>query len=201
VRVNTLKDQNRIYVGMKLVIPAGGVSASLASTPAPAKSPNKKAVAKAPPPTEVVVKSGDTLSVIATRNGVTVAQIREWNGLENSVIHPGQKLGLRGASAPHMEKVSYTVVKGDTLSGIAARYGVGVEEVVKWNGLRGASHIQVGQQLEVRLSNAAWKTYTVRSGDNLTLIARRHRCTVSELQDWNTLSGNVIHPGQVLRFR
>ena len=75
-----------------------------------------------------------------------------------------------------------------------------------WNSIRNPSHIQVGQTLTIKGGNAGaasaeWKTYNVRSGDSLGKIASNNRCSVAELQQWNGLSGSVIHPGQKLKIR
>jgi len=45
-----------------------------------------------PAPPTYVVAAGDSLGVIAQRHGVTVKQLRDWNGIEGSLIHPGQEL-------------------------------------------------------------------------------------------------------------
>ena len=45
----------------------------------------------------------------------------------------------------------------------------------------------------------AYETYTVQRNDNLTVIARRHGTTLSEIRSLNNLTSDVIHPGQQLR--
>lgn len=94
--------------------------------------------------------------------------------------------------------VRYEVRRGDTLSGIASRYGVSVRDLQAWNGLK-ASTIRVGQRLEIR--RPTWREVEVARGDSLGRIASREGCSVRDLQSWNSLSGDVIHPGQVLRIR
>ena len=42
--------------------------------------------------------------------------------------------------------------------------------------------------------------YTVRSGDNLDIIAKRNRTTVKDIMRWNRLKSTVIRPGQKLRI-
>ena len=54
--------------------------------------------------------------------------------------------------------------------------------------------------LEKKRAEGVGYTYTVRSGDNLGLIAKRNRCTVKELMKWNRLKSTVIRPGQKLRI-
>lgn len=93
-----------------------------------------------------VVKSGDTLSKIAARHGVTVTNLRQWNGIAGSRIRIGQRLNIRSTSGS--EIVTHTVRRGDTLIGIASRYAVTVAKIKKWNALRGNT-IRVGQKLSI----------------------------------------------------
>lgn len=116
------------------------------------------------------VRRGDNLGSIARRHGVSVADLRSWNGLRSNTIHAGRVLDIqtdrpekerpaarRAASSPKAPDssqiaqagknvVSYTVRPGDTLQGIASTFGVSVSDLKKWNGLRG-SRIIVGQEL------------------------------------------------------
>ena len=110
------------------------------------------------------VRRGDSLGSIARRYHVTTAQIKEWNGLRSNMIHPGQKLVIRtGAKASVSAAKSgtsskksksrqqsaryYTVKRGDTLSGIAAKYkGVTVTQIKRANNLR-SNNIRPGQRL------------------------------------------------------
>ena len=110
------------------------------------------------------VRRGDSLGSIARRYHVTTAQIKEWNGLRSNTIHPGQKLViLTGAKASVSAAKSgtsskksksrqqsaryYTVKRGDTLSGIAAKYkGVTVTQIKRANNLR-SNNIRPGQRL------------------------------------------------------
>ena len=69
--------------------------------------------------TTYIVKSGDTLSGIATKYGTTYQALAEYNGISNpNLIYPGQVIKIPGGQAK-----TYTVQKGDTLSGIATKYG------------------------------------------------------------------------------
>ena len=54
--------------------------------------------------------------------------------------------------------------------------------------------------LEKKRAEGVGYIYTVRSGDNLGLIAKRNRCTVKEIMKWNKLNSTVIRPGQKLRI-
>ena len=54
--------------------------------------------------------------------------------------------------------------------------------------------------LEKKRAEGVGYIYTVRSGDNLGLIAKRNRTTVKEIMKWNKLKSSVIRPGQKLRI-
>ncbi len=110
------------------------------------------------------VRPGDNLGAIAARHGVSVTDLRSWNGLRSNTIYAGKVLDIqvdgpekvktpsvRNIAAarttdPAKNVVSYTVKKGDTLEGIASSFGVTVRDLKKWNGIRG-SRIIVGQEL------------------------------------------------------
>lgn len=102
--LNNIKDPNKIKLGQKLVLPsyAQPVPAS-ASKPAPA--PVKKPVVKAASAPavagdgEYIVRSGDSLSKVAVKNGTTVKALREVNNLKSDMIRIGQKLKLPAGSS------------------------------------------------------------------------------------------------------
>jgi membrane-bound lytic murein transglycosylase D len=96
-------------------------------------------------------------------------------------------------------RIVYHVRRGDTLGGIAQRHGVSVASLRSWNSLSG-NRIRAGQQLELYTDTppAEPLQYTVRRGDTLGQIANRHGVSVSALQQWNSLAGTRIRPGQTL---
>lgn len=103
--------------------------------------------------TSYVVKRGDSLSVIAQRHGINTAQLRSANGLSSDVIQVGQQLRIPGSS-PAFSVLAEPVIaehrvsRGETLSGIAQRYGISVSRLREQNRLRGDT-IRVGQTLEI----------------------------------------------------
>ena len=145
------------------------------------------------------VRRGDTLGGIASRYGVSVSNIRSWNNLSGSRIRAGQELVLHTGSEPAAEPIQYTVRSGDTLGQIANRHGVSSSELQRWNSLSGTV-IRPGQTLTIHRDGSApdYIVYRVRNGDTLGGIARRHGVSVSQLQQWNNLSGTRIRAGQRL---
>ncbi|GIV57965.1 MAG: lytic transglycosylase [Rhodothermaceae bacterium] len=131
-RWNNLRS-DRIRAGQKLTI---YTSNPPADEPAPAKA--EKITYR--------VRSGDTLSEIAARHGVSVRQIQQWNNLRGTRIRTGQRLTIYpGGSGP----VTHRVQGGDTLDEIARRYGVSISDLKQWNNLRGST-IYPGQELTVQ---------------------------------------------------
>ncbi|WP_252237009.1 phage tail tip lysozyme [Clostridium sp. CH2] len=117
-----------------------------------------KADAPPTPPTggdTYTVKSGDTLSGIAVKFGVTVAQLQAWNGISNpNKISVGQVLKIKGTSGGSTggstQNITYTIKSGDTLSGIAVKFGVTVSQLQSWNGITNPNKIYVGQVLKIK---------------------------------------------------
>lgn len=110
---------------------------------------------------------------------------------------------------------AHTVVRGDTVSGIAVRYGLSTSAVLKLNNLKSNSVIYPGQRIKLTgtastaAKNAAatvapastGRTYTVKSGDTLGGIAARHGVKLSQVLSWNRLKlSAVIYPGQKIRI-
>ncbi len=115
----------------------------------------------------------------------------------------------------------YRVRRGDTLAGIAARFGVSVDDLMAANDLRNRHRIRIGQVLRlpgpdtkskitlasarppagIRLSTPADGLYTVQSGDTLSLIAGRYGIDEQQLVRLNQFNNkHRIYPGRVLRL-
>ncbi len=104
--------------------------------------------------------------------------------------------------------VYYTVRGGDTLSSIAAYYGVSQQSIVNANNLYNPNHVFAGQVLFIPFgtyhppaySDPVYRpTYTVQPGDTLFKIARRYGVSVSQLAQLNQIYNiNVLYAGRVL---
>ena len=161
-RANNLRNVNRIYVGMNLVIPRTGSTpptaredVTLASVrPEAAAAPAPKPAATTKKPTTHTVVRGDALSDIARRYGVTTADLQKWNHISNaSHIEVGQRLAVSGTAASSSSSstsawTTYVVRRGDSLGAIAGRYNCTVSELKSWNSLR-TTVIQPGQKLRI----------------------------------------------------
>lgn len=104
--------------------------------------------------TSHTVKSGDNLGAIANKYGVTVANIKRWNGMSNNMIKAGQKLKIQSNKAiagnDTASVSNYIVKNGDSLFSIARKYpGVSVDNIRKWNGISGNT-IKPGMKLKIK---------------------------------------------------
>lgn len=114
-------------------------------------------------------------------------------------------LAVLTAGAPSM----ITLQRGDTLSELARRHGTTVAALQALNRLGGSTTIYAGQQLRVRGATTAaprrtarteLRTYRVRPGDGLIVVARRLRTTTGALVRLNSLREPVLYLGQTLRY-
>lgn len=100
--------------------------------------------------------------------------------------------------------IVYTVVKGDTLSGIASKYGTTYQKLAEYNGISNPNLILVGQKIKIPNSNNSSSsiTYVVKSGDTLSGIASKYGMNWKDLYNKNKSvigsNPNLIKPGQVL---
>ena len=110
-------------------------------------------------------------------------------------------------------RIRYRVRSGDYLGKIAEKYGVGVSQIKRWNGLR-SNRLRVGQRLTIHprkpvggsskttTSNNGVKMYTVKNGDSLWSISRKFPgVTVEKIKNWNDISGNNLKPGMKLKIQ
>ncbi|MCM3670884.1 LysM peptidoglycan-binding domain-containing protein [Mesobacillus maritimus] len=185
------------------------------------------------------VKKGDTLSHIARNYSISVPQLKNLNGLSSDLIFPNQKLKVSktstttsssdkrpattttNTSSSSTAKSTYTIVSGDTLSGIASKHKTTVAKLKSWNNLK-SDLIFPGQKLKVSASGtssstttvaaapstsssttaanpASTSTYKIKSGDTLGKIASQFRTTVNNLKALNNLSSDLIYAGQTLK--
>lgn len=108
-------------------------------------------------PAAYTVQPGDTVSSIAQRYGLATAAVLALNGLSwSSSIFPGQVLRLTtapvkatGLPAPTTVDGRYTIAKGDTISALAARFGISTQSILDANGLTWSSIVYPGQTITI----------------------------------------------------
>ncbi|MCX7697517.1 MAG: LysM peptidoglycan-binding domain-containing protein [Bacteroidales bacterium] len=105
-----------------------------------------------------VVQKGDNLSSIASKYGVSVADIQRWNNLQGTSIYPGQKLKIHSNSKTQAtvstafnspKNITHVVKEGESLWSIARKYNTTVEKIKKDNQLS-SDKIQPGQKLIIK---------------------------------------------------
>lgn len=152
------------------------------------------------------IRPGDSWWLIANRFGMDMYQLAQLNGMSiNNVIHPGQKIKVKGtikngAKPVKNTNTSFYVVKpGDSWWSIAAKYGLSMYTLAARNGKTIYSMLHPGDCLTI--SGQTSRTYTVRRGDTLSSIASRLGTSVSSLASRNHISNiNWIYIGQRLVY-
>ncbi|RBA33492.1 MULTISPECIES: lytic transglycosylase [Acinetobacter] len=159
-----------------------------------------------------VVLPGDTLAMIAQKNGVNWRDIAQWNQIDpNGTLFVGTSLYLYDAK-PQAEVVkatenkpdSYVVQSGDSLTNLAARFDLTIKQLADFNNLSVTDGLFVGQKLSLKEpknsirssqqssrvidkvstnKKVATKSYTVKRGEYLKLIADRYALSNQELAD------------------
>jgi membrane-bound lytic murein transglycosylase D len=171
-----------------------------------------------------VVRKGETLSAIARKYGTGVTDITQANRLNvrrplqigqelmiplSGNVTPAVRAAAQAASkATPPSTTTYTVRRGDTLSGIASRFSVSVGELKSWNGLS-SNLIGVGKILRVAPPAGATVStadtsateqrtvvHRVQRGETLAKIASTYQTTVNAILSWNNRNDlTVIYPG------
>ncbi len=128
---------------------------------------------------------------------------------QTAVARPAETTVTTVAAVSTRVPTTYTVRQGDTVSGIAARYGLSAQEVLVRNGLGWNTIIHPGQTLHLASTPAvttasartsATGSYHVKQGDTVSGIAARVGVSTTALLSANKLSQrSVIYPGQTLR--
>ena len=172
------------------------------------------------------VRSGDSLSTIASRFDTRSQLIREVNQMQGDLIRIGQNLLIpvpangresytltasqrreaqQNSNVSGRYKIDYNVRSGDSFWTISRRFNVGVNELARWNNMAPRDTLRVGQKLAVWSKGSGASdsiirrvNYTVRSGDSLSLIASRFNVQVNQIENWNDFDSKYIHPGQML---
>ncbi|SFE38530.1 LysM peptidoglycan-binding domain-containing protein [Thermoflexibacter ruber] len=110
------------------------------------------------------IKKGESLNMIASRYGVTTAQLKTWNNLSNNMIHAGRSLVIKRKNALDKQEVS-----------------------------ENSSVKNVASSTETQKNTNATH-HTIQSGESLTLIAKKYGISVAQIKQWNNLASEKIHP-------
>lgn len=216
-QLNYLLDDN-IFVGQILQIPyREGITAEGVPTPTPQ-------------PFSYVVEEGDSLGSIAQQFGVSAVSIMEENNLQNpNSVFIGQALIIPNYVPPSSntsegnertdttnndvtagtenngDGISHVVQPGETLYGIAQKYGVDANAIADANNVANRNQLRVGQKLIIpgitarEAAEALGRVHIVQSGESLTAIAQQYGVTAEEIITFNNISNpDAIYVGQEL---
>ncbi|MEO8233156.1 MAG: LysM peptidoglycan-binding domain-containing protein [Ignavibacteriota bacterium] len=171
------------------------------------------------------IRRGENLGLIAAKYGVSVNQLRDWNNISGNKIMSGVNLriypdGVTNNVAVNETKntfsknniYKYKVKRGDNLSEIAEKFGVTTQQVKKWNNISD-SKIVAGKTLKIYNSSSSSSYgdnttkntanvnyYKIKPGDSIGSIADKYGVKISDIQNWNNISGNKILAGKTLKI-
>lgn len=216
-QLNYLLDDN-IFVGQILQMPyREGFTAEGAPTPTPE-------------PYRYVVEEGDSLGTIAQQFGVSAVSIMENNSLQDpNNVFVGQVLLIpnyvppaattntnggtttggasdnAGSAQSTGQEVRHVVQPGETLYGIAQKYGVDANAIAEANNITNRNQLRVGQKLVIPgitardAAAALGRVHIVQSGESLTAIAQLYGVSAAEIIAFNNISNpDAIYVGQEL---
>ncbi len=170
------------------------------------------------------VKRGESLNSIADNYDVSIDALKDWNNLSSSKIVAGKKLKIytdrnlnyvaenEDAAFDKTSVFRYRVKRGETLTGLAVKFGVPSSTIMRWNHLR-SEDLRAGQFVKIYTNNQVssfgdntYKTsaninyYTVKPGDAIGEIAERYKVSVANIRKWNRLRTNRIDAGKRLKI-
>lgn len=94
----------------------------------------------------------------------------------------------------------HTIAKGETLGIIAKKYGLTISELARHNGISNPNRVKVGQKINIP-ENSVSINYTVKLGDTLSSIAKKHQTTSNDIAKTNKISNpRKLKPGQKLKI-
>jgi lysozyme len=184
------------------VIPAN-VNVAERNTKSSSRKTENKASSSSNGNIKYTVRAGDTLSKLAMKFNTTTSEIKRLNGLRNSnYIKKGQTLTIVSGSGSKSSGLmkDHIVKRGETLGGLAVKYGVPVSSIMTANNLSSAHLLKVGQHLMIPTSSDVnMESYTVKEGDTLTELAQKFQVDPSDIEKSNSLANSdYLRTGQRL---
>lgn len=142
------------------------------------------------------VAAGETLSEIAQKYRVTVADIRSWNSLRRNAVRAGQQLRIQVSEdiAEDSARTTATPAKNKQTQTANATANTG-------NSSSASKSSSKSTQTKKKTETAPAKpaTHTIKNGENLTVIAKKYGVSVDELRRANGIKGDAIRAGSTLK--
>lgn len=169
---NNIKN-NFVYPGQQLIVSNGGSSNTGANTGSSTgntsgSNSSNSSSSNTASGTKYTVKAGDSVWSVSNKYGITMAQLIQWNNIQNNFIYPGQQLTVSNSGSTNSAS-SNTGSSANTNS----------------------SSANTG-------SSSSQGTYTVKAGESVWSVANKNGITMNQLIEWNNIKNNFIYPGQQL---
>ncbi|MDO4441209.1 MAG: LysM peptidoglycan-binding domain-containing protein [Moraxella sp.] len=238
--MNNLEPTYGVLIGQTLKVPA----TAAATTAAPARQAQVAALAKTTAKTDsnvattnYTVKAGDTLTAVANSLGVSnqeIAALNDFSATTNLIAGQTIKVPAKAAAPKTADKKpaapsKYTVKAGDSLTSVAARHGISIDELAAANNMSRTANLILGTTITIPASGStpkaatptpaptqtqpaaatrsntstpsfATESYTVQAGDNLTALANKYGVSLAELAKANNLATNAqLLRGQTIK--
>ncbi len=135
-----------IYPGQRLVVKNSGNKQTSSPTTA------STSISSSAGSQKYTVASGDSVWSIANKFGITMDQFRSWNNIKNDYVYPGQSVRVSGTATAANQTAStsnYTVVSGDSVWGIADKFGISRDQFIQWNNIKD-NFVYPGQSVRVK---------------------------------------------------
>ncbi len=126
------------------------------------------------------VRKGDSLGEISQKYGVSIASLKKWNGLKNNYAPLGRNLKIVTRISVPDEAVAKTSVKSNADAAVA---------------------VKESNKTADSIASKTPQFYVVKSGDNLSAIAKKHNVSVDDIKKWNNLSDNTIQLDSKLKLQ
>lgn len=166
---NNIKN-NFVYPGQQLIVSNGGSSNTGANTGNTSGSnSSNSSSSNTASGTKYTVKAGDSVWSVSNKYGITMAQLIQWNNIQNNFIYPGQQL---------------TVSNSGSTNSASSNTGSSAN-------INNSSSANTG-------SSSSQGTYTVKAGESVWSVANKNGITMNQLIEWNNIKNNFIYPGQQL---
>lgn len=133
-------------------------------------------------------------------------------GMKKTLLTAGLSLVIAGSVMA--QSISHKIIKGETLSAIALKYGTTVGDIMRLNGMNASSKLAIGQIVKIPSAakktndavainhenqvNANTKEHIVQKSETLYGISKKYNVTISQIKQWNNLSNENIQIGQKL---
>ncbi|HBM6576465.1 TPA: LysM peptidoglycan-binding domain-containing protein [Enterococcus faecium] len=166
---NNIKN-NFVYPGQQLIVSNGGSSNAGSNTGnTSGSSSSSSSSSNTASGTKYTVKAGDSVWSVSNKYGITMAQLIQWNNIQNNFIYPGQQLTVSNSGSTNS-------TSGNTGSS---------------TNTNNSSSVNTG-------SSSSQGTYTVKAGESVWSVANKNGITMDQLIEWNNIKNNFIYPGQQL---